>query len=77
MCLKNTDTKFFIVSFTSDWLYPTAENHEIVIALNAISKDVGFIEIKSDKGHDSFLLNISDFHNAVRNFLNNSYEKIK
>ncbi len=77
LAFKNTDTKFFIVSFTSDWLYPTAENHEIVIALNAISKDVGFIEIKSDKGHDSFLLNISDFHNAVRNFLNNSYEKIK
>ena len=45
---KNTKTKFFIISFTSDWLYPTVENREIVIALNAINADVGFLEIKSD-----------------------------
>ena len=73
---KNTKTKFFIISFTSDWLYPTAENREIVIALNAINADVGFLEVKSDKGHDSFLLDIPDFLNAVKNFLNTSYNKI-
>ena len=73
---ENTKTKFFIISFTSDWLYPTAENREIVIALNAINADVGFLEVKSDKGHDSFLLDIPDFLNAVKNFLNNSYNNI-
>ena len=51
-------TKFFVISFTSDWLYPTSENKDIVIALNAIGADVGFVEIESDKGHDSFLLDI-------------------
>ena len=66
--LKNLNTKFFIISFTSDWLYPTSENREIVIALNSIGKDVGFVEIKSDKGHDSFLLDVPDFLNAVKNF---------
>ena len=45
---ENSNTKFFIISFTSDWLYPTSENREIVIALNAIGKDVGFVEITSD-----------------------------
>ena len=73
---KNTNTKFFIISFTSDWLYPTNENREIVIALNATGADVGFTEITSDKGHDSFLLDVPDFLNAVKNFLNTSYNKI-
>ena len=70
---KESKTKFFIISFTSDWLYPTQENKEIVIALNAIGADVGFVEIQSDKGHDSFLLNVPDFLNALKNFLNKSY----
>ena len=73
---KGSKTKFFIISFTSDWLYPTAENREIVIALNAIGADVGFIEITSDKGHDSFLLDVPDFLNTVKNFLNNSFKNI-
>ena len=68
--------KFFIISFTSDWLYPTQENKDIVIALNAIGADVGFIEIESDKGHDSFLLDVPDFLNALKNFLDKSYTTI-
>ena len=74
---EKTLTKFLIISFTSDWLYPTSENREIVIALNSIGADVAFLEIKSDKGHDSFLLNVPDFLNAIKNFLNNSYKNIK
>jgi len=68
-------TRFFIISFTSDWLYPTSENKDIVIALNAIGADVGFVEIKSDKGHDSFLLNVSEFLNTLKNYINTSYSK--
>ena len=70
---KTSKTKFFIISFTSDWLYPTSENKEIVIALNASGADVGFIEITSDKGHDSFLLDIPDFLKSVKNFLEVNY----
>ena len=73
---ERSDTKFFVISFTSDWLYPTSENREIVIALNSIGKDVGFAEITSDKGHDSFLLNVPDFLQTLGNFLNKSYERI-
>ena len=70
---KGSLVKFFIISFTSDWLYPTSENKEIVIALNAAGADVGFIEITSDKGHDSFLLDVPDFLKSVKNFLEINY----
>ena len=70
---RETKAKFFVISFTSDWLYPTQENKEIVIALNAIGADVGFVEIESDKGHDSFLLEVPDFLKALKNFLDTSY----
>ena len=65
---EKSNTKFFIISFTSDWLYPTSENREIVIALNSIGKDVGFAEITSDKGHDSFLLDVPDFLIQLKTF---------
>ena len=74
---KKTKAKFFVISFTSDWLYPTQENKDIVIALNSIGADVGFVEIVSDKGHDSFLLDVPDFLNALKNFLDKSYTELK
>ena len=73
---KDTKTKFFVISFTSDWLYPTSENKDIVIALNAIGADVGFVEIKTDKGHDSFLLDVPDFLSTIKNYLNTTYINI-
>ena len=51
------------------------ENKEIVIALNAIGADVAFVEIESDKGHDSFLLDVPEFLNTLKNYVNNSYSK--
>ena len=71
--IKDSKAKFLIISFTSDWLYPTSENKEIVIALNASGADVGFIEINSDRGHDSFLLDVPDFLKSIKNFLEANY----
>jgi homoserine O-acetyltransferase/O-succinyltransferase len=70
---KSSKVKFFVISFSSDWLYPTQENKDIVIALNAIGANVGFVEIESDKGHDSFLLDVPDFLKTLKNFLDKSY----
>ena len=70
---KDSKAKFLIISFTSDWLYPTSENKEIVIALNASGSDVGFLEINSDKGHDSFLLDVPDFLKSIKNFVEANY----
>ena len=71
---KDSKAKFLIISFTSDWLYPTSENKEIVIALNAAGANVGFIEINSDKGHDSFLLDVPEFLKSIKNFLDANYK---
>ena len=66
----NTPTRFCVVSFTSDWLYPTKENRSIVQALNAVAANVSFVEIDSDKGHDAFLLNEPEFLTTIGGFLN-------
>ena len=67
---RGTKTRFCIVSFTSDWLYPTRESRDIVQALNAVAANVSFVEIDSDKGHDAFLLEEPNFFATVRGFLN-------
>jgi len=64
-----TKTRFCVVSFTSDWLYPTRESREIVQALNAVAANVSFVEIESDKGHDAFLLDEPELFATIRGFL--------
>jgi len=63
------EVRFCVLSFTSDWLYPTAESRAIVRALNAAGCRASFVEIDSDKGHDAFLLDEPDMTSAVRGFL--------
>jgi len=73
---ENTKSKFCVISFSSDWLYPTSENKEIVIALNACGANVGFVEINSDKGHDSFLLNLPEFLKTLGEFISSTYNEV-
>jgi homoserine O-acetyltransferase len=72
---RKTKSKFCVISFSSDWLYPTNENKEIVIALNACGANVGCVEINSDKGHDSFLLEIPEFLKTLGEFINSTYKE--
>ena len=74
---KNQLTKFLVISFSSDWLYTTKENKDIVIALNASGADVSYSEIETDKGHDSFLLNEPEFLKTLKGFIDSMYEKFK
>ncbi len=67
---KGSSVRFCLVSFTSDWLFPTAESRAIVHALNAVAANVSFVEIESDKGHDAFLLDEPDFHQTLSGFIN-------
>jgi len=71
----NTHIKYLVISFTSDWLFPTRENKEIVEILNNLSKNVSFLEIETDKGHDSFLLDEPDLDYAMKGFLESNYGK--
>ncbi len=66
---EDTKTRFCIVSFSSDWLFPTAENRAIVHALNAAAANVSFVEIESDKGHDAFLLDEPELRRVISGFL--------
>jgi homoserine O-acetyltransferase len=64
-----TKTRFCLISFTSDWLFPTDESREVVHALNAVAAKVSFVEIQSNKGHDAFLLNEPELFDTIRGFL--------
>jgi homoserine O-acetyltransferase len=66
---KGTPTRFCVISFTSDWLFPTADSRAIVHALNAGGARVSFAEIVTDKGHDAFLLDEPELFGIVRGFL--------
>jgi homoserine O-acetyltransferase len=66
---RGTRTRFCVMSFTSDWLFPTPESRAIVHALNAAGASVGFVEIESDKGHDAFLLDEPAMFAAARGFI--------
>jgi homoserine O-acetyltransferase len=66
---KDSPVRFCLISFTSDWLFPTAESRAIVHALNAAGARVSFAEIKTDKGHDAFLLDEPELFAIVRGFL--------
>jgi len=65
----DTPVRFCLISFTSDWLFPTAESRAVVHALNANAANVSFVEIDTDKGHDSFLLDVPEFHTILAGFL--------
>ena len=61
--------KFLVVSYTSDWLYPTYQARELVQALKRSGRDVSFCEIEADCGHDAFLIPDERLSTLVRGFL--------
>lgn len=69
-----TSSRFCIISFTSDWLFPTSESRELVHALNAVAANVSFVEIETDKGHDAFLLHEPELFETLSGFLNGCAE---
>lgn len=64
-----TRTRFCIVSFTSDWLFPTPENRTIVHALTAAGANVSFVEVATDRGHDAFLLDEPELFATITGFI--------
>lgn len=75
LAFKNAGCKFLLISFSSDWLFPTSEHQTIIKALNKVGADSSFIEIQSDKGHDSFLLDVPDFHKTLKGFIEGAANK--
>ena len=73
---RGTRTRFLVVSFSSDWLFPTEESRALVRTLNAAAANVSFVEIATDKGHDAFLLDEPVFHRALGGFLRGAAAKV-
>jgi homoserine O-acetyltransferase len=69
-----TKTRFCLVSFSSDWLFPTAQSRAVARALNRAAANVSFVEIETDRGHDAFLLDEPDFHRTIAGFLSGCAE---
>jgi homoserine O-acetyltransferase len=67
---KDVMAKFLVVGFTSDWLFPPAQNREIVKALLRIGKTASYAEIESELGHDSFLIHSPKLYKLIEYFLN-------
>ena len=74
--IPNQHIRYLIISFTSDWLFPTSENRKIVKTLNYFTRNVSFTEIETDKGHDSFLLDEPELDSIIKGFLDSNYNKI-
>jgi homoserine O-acetyltransferase/O-succinyltransferase len=66
---KGSKARFCLVSFDSDWLYPTSESRRIVHALNAAGAAASFVELSSPFGHDSFLLDAPELNRIIDGFL--------
>jgi homoserine O-acetyltransferase len=67
--LKNTRSKFLVISFSSDWLFPSYQSKEIVSACRRVGAEVIYTEIQSDRGHDAFLLESDQLTRLISNFL--------
>ena len=67
---KDTDAKFLIMSFDTDWLFPSSQSKEVVNTLMQLGKDVSYCEIKSPCGHDAFLLEYEVQEKIIKSFLN-------
>lgn len=66
--------RYCVVSFSSDWLFPTSESRAVVHALNAVAANVSFVEVQTDKGHDAFLLDEPSLHQVIRGFIDGCAE---
>ena len=67
--LEGATARFLVISFTSDWLYPSYQSLEIVNALRSRNKDVAYCELNSNYGHDAFLVDVGEQTEMVRGFL--------
>jgi homoserine O-acetyltransferase len=73
--LGETKARFLVISFTSDWLYPTCQSLEIVNALRSRNRDVTYCELASNYGHDAFLVDIAEQSAILRGFLASTFKE--
>lgn len=75
--LERAKVRFLVISFTSDWLYPSYQSIEIVSALRSRNRDVAYCELSSNHGHDAFLVDVGEQTELVRGFLAATFASIQ
>jgi homoserine O-acetyltransferase len=73
---KRVDTRFLVVAFQSDWLYPSYQSQDIVQLLRMRHADATYCEVASTYGHDAFLLEIDEQTHLIRHFLRKTFEDV-
>jgi homoserine O-acetyltransferase len=76
VALESIQARFLVISFSSDWLYPSYQSQELVRALRSRNCDVAYVELESNYGHDSFLVDVAEQASLVRGFLASTFEKL-
>jgi homoserine O-acetyltransferase len=72
---EHVRTRFLVISFTSDWLYPSYQSQEIVSALRSRNCDVAYCNLTSHYGHDAFLVEVNEQTELVRGFLASTFRE--
>ncbi|HEX6897519.1 MAG TPA: homoserine O-acetyltransferase, partial [Bryobacteraceae bacterium] len=72
---ENVKSRFLVISFTSDWLYPSYQSLEVVRALRGRNCDVAYCELPSTYGHDAFLVTVSGQAELVGGFLASTFRE--
>lgn len=74
--LGRTDARFLIVSYTTDWLFPSVQSREIIRTLIHVGGDVSYVELDSPYGHDAFLIEMERLAEVVRPFLETTFNRL-
>jgi homoserine O-acetyltransferase len=77
IAFDGTNTRFLVISFTSDWLYPSYQSQEIVRVLRRRNLDIAYCDLQSNYGHDAFLVDVAEQTDVVRGFLASTYKPAK
>lgn len=74
---RSEHTRFLVISFTSDWLYPSYQSQEIVRVLRRVNGDIAYCDLQSNYGHDAFLVDIAEQTEIVKGFLSSTARMAK
>lgn len=71
-----SDCRFLLVSYSTDWRFPPERTQEIVTALLKAGKQVSYLDIEADEGHDAFLLPVPRYMQAMTTYLNRVKQEV-
>lgn len=74
--LERANCRFLVISFTSDWLYPTYQSRDIVSALRSRNREVAYCELTSRYGHDAFLVEVDEQAEVISGFLSSTFDRV-